>query len=122
MRDVVCPHIRVSKWGKGEWIKVICEDTNAYHVNPGLIFRTRKTGDLLVCDFCQCMYNQNERSWHLSAMKARNLSAISLKEVMNEIGIWSPKNEVGLSNMVEYVPSRDSRTKMQTKVEARCKQ
>lgn len=161
-------HLRVSKRGKGDWIRIIYLVTNAYHVNPGLIFRTRKAGDLLLCDFCRyykcdwlnyspskypqnCpevrefriadvsipkeefmrrvavaqnvgMYSSYERIWHLSAIKAKNLTAISLKEVMKEISIWSPKNEFGLSKMVEYIPSRDSRTKVQMRLKARYKQ
>jgi hypothetical protein len=142
--------------------RVICQAIYAYHVNPELIFRTRKTGDLILCDFCQyykcswlnyspskypeyCpeirefwiterdipkedfmrrafiaqqvgIYSSFDRSWHLCAMKSKNLTAVAIKEVMREISTWASDNKFVLNKMVEYVPSRDSRTTVQKKL------
>ncbi len=129
---------------------------------PRLVFRTRGTGDIILCDYCQyykcdwldyspsnypksCpgirefwltdnrtsedkfkrrtaiasmvgQYFVSDRSWHLDAMKAKNLSAKSLNEVIKEICTWSLKNKFALSGMVDYVPSQDPRTTVQTKL------
>ena len=62
------------------------------------------------------IYIPKERSWRLYVKRTMNLTAAELKNVMKEINTWSPKNKLVLSNMVKYIPSKDSRTNVQKKL------
>jgi hypothetical protein len=58
-------------------------------------------------------YLHTDRSWHLDAKRTKGMSAAILGKTMAEINSWSAKNKFTLSDMVEYVPSKDPRTTVQ---------